>query len=35
VDKLQPRDFARQAEEGFMEILSQIGKRHAPRPPDP
>lgn len=26
VDKLQPRDFERQAQEGFREVLSQIGK---------
>jgi len=26
VDKLQPRDFERQAEEGFKEVLNQIGK---------
>ena len=24
VDKLQPRDFERQAQEGFKEVLSQI-----------
>ena len=26
VDKLQPRDFERQAEQGFKEVVSQIGK---------
>src|SRR5262249_52782716 len=28
VDKLQPRDFERQAKEGFREVLVQIGKAH-------
>ena len=26
VDKLQPRDFERQAEQGFKEVFGQIGK---------
>jgi internalin A len=35
VDKLQPRDFTRQAEEGFQEVLSQIGTRHETLPAGP
>ena len=33
VDKLQPRDFERQAWEGFQEVLNQIGIVTRPRTP--
>ena len=33
VDKLQPRDFERQARESFQEVLNQIGIVTRPRTP--